>query len=153
MKKNNMERKVLKEIFNKNERNVIFNALCYSCQRYKKQGRIDEAVKVQSVINHVYDAFGIANLKYTKEEVDKIVDNAMEHSVRKVKEYFSGKIDEAHKAGYEAALKDVSAGLVSIIGYKENNEEAADNDGEEKPNEPAASEEKPAEETEHKGKE
>lgn len=150
--KNKMERKVLKEIFNKNERNVIFNSLCYSCHRYKKQGRIDEAVKVQAVINHVYDAFGIANLKYTKEEVDKIVDNVMEHSAKKVTEFFSGKINEAHKAGYEAALKDVSAGLVSIIGYKENNEEAADNNGEEKPNEPAASEEKP-EETEHKKEE
>lgn len=150
MKKNKMERKVLKEIFNKNERNVIFNTLCYSCYRYKKKGRIDEAVKVQSVINHVYDAFGIENVKYTKAEVDKIVDNAIEHSAKKATEFFSGKIDEAHKAGYEAALKDVSAGLVSIIGYKENNEEVADNDGEEKPNEPAASEEKP-EETEHKG--
>lgn len=149
MKKSKMERKLLKEIFNNNERNVIFNALCYSCHHYKKQGKIDEAVKVQSVINHVYDAFGIENTKYTKAEVDNIVDETLKTAGK----YFTKKLDGAHKAGYEAALKDVSAGVVAIIEHKKNNEETAgednDNGGEEKPADDNNPEEKP-EETESK---
>lgn len=105
MKKNKMERKLLKEIFNRAERNIIYNALQYSLLKYKQRDNIDGAIEVQAVLNHVTDAFGVDRQKYTKDEVDKIVDDVLERSTKKAAEFFNGKIDEACKSSYEAALK------------------------------------------------
>lgn len=130
MKKNKMERKLLKEIFNRAERNVIYNALQYSLLKYKQRGNIDSAIEVQAVLNHVTDAFGVDRQKYTKDEVDKIVDDVLERSTKKAAEFFNGKIDEARKSGYAAALKDVSAGIMAIV--KHDDEAATDSKCQEK---------------------
>lgn len=130
MKKNKMERKLLKEIFNHAERNVIYNALQYSLLKNKQRSNIDSAIEVQAVLNHVTDAFGVDRQKYTKDEVDKIVDDVMERSAKKAAEFFNDKIDEARKSGYETALKDVSAGIIAIA--KHDDEAATDSKCQEK---------------------
>lgn len=134
MKRTKMERKLLKSIFNSTERNVIFNALCYSCHKYKQHGQIDEAVKVQSVINRVYDAFGMQNVKFTKEEVDSIVEDTMKRTAEHAEKLFTNKIKQAHRAGYQEALKNVSAGIAVVFNSrKDDNEEQKPTDENEKP--------------------
>ena len=77
MKKAKIEKKLAKALFNDKERAVIMNSLYYSVHKYKQHGDTDNAVFVQAVANRVAEVFDVQNQKYTKAEVDAIVENAL----------------------------------------------------------------------------
>lgn len=107
MKKTKIEKKIAKSLFTEKEQAVIVNSLHYMVNKYKKRGDVDNAALVKSVANRVDDLFDIQNHKYSKNEVDGIVD----HVINKTKESLLSMIEEEaerrFKMGFDAAMKQV----------------------------------------------
>lgn len=93
----------LRVALNREQRLVIWNALQYSDYKYRQNGNIDRAVVTSTVIAQTEKQFGVSGKKYTKEEV-----NAMLNEVaRRIKEDRQMELDEAHQAGREEAISEM----------------------------------------------
>ena len=93
----------LRIALNKEQRLVIWNALQYSDYKYRQNGNIDRAVVTSTIIAQTEKRFGISGKKYTKEEV-----NAMLNEVaRRIKEDRQTELDEAYQAGREEAISEM----------------------------------------------
>lgn len=80
------KRFILKMLLSKQERIIIWNALWYSNHTYRRRGNINGAVAVSQVMNKVGYILGAVPQKYTKAEVDKIVDGVIDAIVKEVAE-------------------------------------------------------------------
>lgn len=77
---------ILSMLLNKRERIIIWNALWYSNHTYRRRGNINGAVAVSQVMNRVEYILGVVPQKYTKAEVDKIVDGVIDAIAKEVAE-------------------------------------------------------------------
>ena len=93
---------ILSMLLNKRERIIIWNALWYSNHTYRRRGNINGAVAVSQVMNKVEYILGAVPQKYTKAEVDKIVDGVIDAIAKEVAAkrmsvgYDKGKEDGSH---------------------------------------------------------
>jgi hypothetical protein len=88
---------------NREQRLVIWNALQYSDYKYRQNGNIDRAVVTSTVIAQTEKRFGVSGKKYTKEEV-----NAMLNEVaRRIKEDRKTELDDAYHAGRQDAIAEM----------------------------------------------
>lgn len=93
----------LRVALNREQRLVIWNALQYSDYKYRQNGNIDRAVVTSTVIAQTEKRFGVSSKKYTKEEV-----NAMLNEVAcRIKEDRQTELDEAYQAGREEAISEM----------------------------------------------
>lgn len=129
MKKAKIEKKLAKALFNDKERAVIMNSLYYSVHKYKQHGDTDNAVFVQAVANRVAEVFDVQNQKYTKAEVDAIVENAL----KEAKERFVKILDDESNSQFKNGI------CVVVVHHPE---EGTESDGEQKPEAPS-NDEKP----------
>ena len=129
MKKAKIEKKLAKALFNDKERAVIMNSLYYSVHKYKQHGDTDNAVFVQAVANRVAEVFDVQNQKYTKAEVDAIVENAL----KEAKERFVKILDDESNSQFKRGI------CVAVVHHPE---EGTESDGEQKPEAPS-NDEKP----------
>lgn len=82
---------LVKMLFNKRQRQIIYNALVFSAYKYRKNGNVDKAVEVQIVLNEVSDKLGIVPETFTREDVDNIVNNIINKAQRdKENAYLAG---------------------------------------------------------------
>lgn len=141
MKKAKIEKKLAKALFNDKERAVIMNSLYYSVHKYKQHGDTDNAVFVQAVANRVAEVFDVQNQKYTKAEVDAIVENALNEAKKNFVKILGDEADSQFKRGYQKAMKQFKNGgiCVAIVHHPE---EGTESDGEQKPETPS-NDEKP----------
>lgn len=146
----------LRVALNKEQRLVIWNALQYSDYKYRQNGNIDRAVVTSTVIAQTEKRFGVSGKKYTKEEV-----NAMLNEVaRRIKEDRQTELDEAYQAGREEAISEMlenirhGRGLVvgEIVEVEETPEERKESAQGEEASAPTA-EEAPKEEQKQEPKE
>lgn len=162
-----MKKFLIKLLFNKRQRMTIWHALVYSAYKYRKHGNVDAAVKVQIVVEEVQNKLGIVPTTFTKDEVDKIINDVMNGA--KTME------QNAYKAGVKQGIKQANVNenknkpVVSMIGvgsvvdlnkcekceskdgcivYNSIKEVENDNNGDEKPQEekPIEQEEQPNDE-------
>ena len=140
MKKAKIEKKLAKALFNDKERAVIMNSLYYSVHKYKQQGDTDNAVFVQAVANRVAEVFDVQNQKYTKAEVDAIVENALNEAKKNFVKILGDEADSQFKRGYQKAMEQFKNGIcVAVVHHPE---EETESDGEQKPEAPS-NDEKP----------
>lgn len=93
----------LRVALNREQRLVIWNALQYSDYKYRQNSNIDRAVVTSTVIAQTEKCFGVSGKKYTKEEV-----NAMLNEVAcRIKEDRKVELDEAYQAGREEAISEI----------------------------------------------
>lgn len=140
MKKAKIEKKLAKALFNDKERAVIMNSLYYSVHKYKQHGDTDNAVFVQAVANRVAEVFDVQNQKYTKAEVDAIVENALNEAKKNFVKILGDEADSQFKRGYQKAMEQFKNGVcVAVVHH---HEEETESDGEQKPEAPS-NDEKP----------
>lgn len=99
-----MKKFLLKLLFNKKQREIIWQSIIFSEYTYRRRGNIDKAAVVQTVINETESAFNVVKKTYTKEEVDYIVANVL----KDVREDNDKKIKIAYNKGYEDSMKQFS---------------------------------------------
>lgn len=75
---------ILSMLLNKRERIIIWNALRFSNHTYRRRGNINGAVAVSQVMQRVEYILGVTSQRYTKEEVDKIVEQVIENIAKEV---------------------------------------------------------------------
>lgn len=136
MKKAKIERKLAKALFNDKERAVIMNSLYYSVHKYKQHGDTDNAVFVQAVANRVAEVFDVQNQKYTKAEVDAIVENALKEAKNRFVKVLDEESDLQFKRGYQKAMEQFKNGgiCVAVVHHPE---EETEIDGKQKPEAPS----------------
>lgn len=140
MKKAKIEKKLAKALFNDKERAVIMNSLYYSVHKYKQHGYTDNAVFVQAVANRVAEVFDVQNQKYTKAEVDAIVENALNEAKKRFVKILDDEADSQFKRGYQKAMEQFKNGVcVAVVHHPE---EGTESSGEQKP-EASSNDEKP----------
>lgn len=140
MKKAKIEKKLAKALFNDKERAVIMNSLYYSVHKYKQHGDTDNAVFVQAVANRVAEVFDVQNQKYTKSEVDAIVENALNEAKKNFVKILGDEADSQFKRGYQKAMEQFKNGIcVAVVHHPE---EGKESDVEQKPEAPS-NDEKP----------
>jgi hypothetical protein len=140
MKKAKIEKKLAKALFNDKERAVIMNSLYYSVHKYKQHGDTDNAVFVQAVANRVAEVFDIQNQKYTKAEVDAIVENALKEAKERFVKILDNESYSQFKRGYQKAMEQFNNGV--CVAVLHHHDEEAKDDGEQKPDAPS-NDEKP----------
>lgn len=135
MKKAKIEKKLAKALFNDKERAVIMNSLYYSVHKYKQHGDTDNAVFVQAVANRVAEVFDVQNQKYTKAEVDAIVENALKEAKKRFVKILDDESNSQFKRGYQEAMKQFKNGICVAVVHQP--EEGAESAGEQKPEAPS----------------
>ena len=127
-------------MFNDKERAVIMNSLYYSVHKYKQHGDTDNAVFVQAVANRVAEVFDVQNQKYTKAEVDAIVENALNEAKKRFVKILDDESNSQFKRGYQRAMEQFKNGIcLAVVHHPEDGTEIA---GEQKPEAPS-NDEKP----------
>ena len=89
-----IKRLFLKMILNKNQREIIWNAILYSEYKYKQHGDTENAIRVGVVKEEVKKVFTNPKTKYTAKEVDQIVAGAIHHTLDCVTEFVQQKLNE-----------------------------------------------------------
>lgn len=98
---------ITKMLFNERQRAMIWRALVYSAYKYRKHGNVDRAAAVQTVMNELADSMGVIPSVFTKEQVDKIVDDVYTDAKHHVNKAYNAGLKE----GYILAQKDMQSGL------------------------------------------
>lgn len=125
MKKSKIEKKLAKALFNNKERAVIMNSLYYSVHKYKQHGDTDNAVFVQAVANRVAEVFDVQNQKYTKAEVDAIVENALNEAKKRFVKVLDDEADSQFKRGFQKAMEQFKNGIcVAVVHHPEEGTES-----------------------------
>lgn len=123
----------VKMLFSKKQREIIQQAVIFSEYTYRRRGRVDEAAKVQCVLNEITPVMGVIKQTFTKEEVDAIVDNFAKSQT----EIFKREIKKAFDAGADSVLKHLKpVGCLCVKKVDENDgndnkEEETEKGGEE----------------------
>lgn len=102
-----------KLLFTKKQRNTIWRALVYSEYKYRQRGNVDAAVEVQIAMNEVEAKLGMIPQKFTKSEVDRIVNNILSDSKKHQESAYLAGIQDGKKQAYNEIenLPEVSTGL------------------------------------------
>lgn len=102
-----------KLLFSKKQRNTIWRALVYSEYKYRQRGNVDAAVAVQSVMNELEVKLGIVPQKFTKSQVDRIVNNVLSDSKKHQESAYLAGIQNGKRQAYNELknLPEVRTGL------------------------------------------
>ena len=129
---------IFNRIFNKRQRDIIWNAILFSQHTYRRRGQVDNAVVVQQVINEIEHIFKVKR-NYSQEEVDAMI-QAVAKDFQNYQTEAENKINKAYQKGVsdgvKKALSDVKNQLnemktvhISGIVIKKEKEDNAESDG------------------------
>lgn len=93
----------LRIALNREQRLVIWSSLQYSDYKYRQNGNVNRAVVTSTVIAQTEKQFGVSGKKYTKEEVDAML-NGVAH---RIQEERKAELDEAYQIGREDAISEM----------------------------------------------
>lgn len=99
---------LVKAIFNERQRNTIMHAIEYSEYKYKKHGKVDQAVRVSVVKEEVKDIFSVkpaAPKTYSETEVNNVVSGAILHTLDSVTTMFKNILKQHGVEGVRVELK------------------------------------------------
>lgn len=116
-----MKKFLLKLLFNKKQREIIWQAMIFSEHTYRRRGDVDGAAVVQTVINETRSAFGVVKDTYTKEEVDYIVAQVIKdtraEAEKQLRKVFRNGVDSSKKeieAAYKKGVEDAKAKMTGV---------------------------------------
>lgn len=96
---------ILNCLFNKRQREIIWNAVLFSEHTYRRRGNVDSAAKVQQVINEVATTFGVKET-FTRQEVDEIMKRTGQQVADDIQKVVGEKLHKAYKDGHKAGIKE-----------------------------------------------
>lgn len=97
---------ILNCLFNKRQREIIWNAVLFSEHTYRRRGDVDSAAQVQQVINEVATTFGVKET-FTRQEVDEIMKRTGQQVADDIQKVVSQKLQKAYKDGRKAGIKEI----------------------------------------------
>ena len=109
-----IKRVILSLLLSKNERVMLWNSLWFSNHTYRRRGNVDGAVAVQIVMNNLEHVLGVTKQKFTHEEVQKIVNDAIEEAVKKSGSIISKVAEEHFQKGLRAAEQMIADSAVDV---------------------------------------
>lgn len=96
---------ILNCLFNKRQREIIWNAVLFSEHTYRRRGDVDSAAQVQQVINEVSTTFGVKET-FTRQEVDEIMRRTGQQVADDIQKVVGEKLQKAYKNGRKAGIKE-----------------------------------------------
>ena len=96
---------ILNCLFNKRQREIIWNAVLFSEHTYRRRGDVDSAAQVQQVINEVATTFGVKET-FTRQEVDEIMKRTGQQVADDIQKVVGQKLQKAYKDGRKAGIKE-----------------------------------------------
>ena len=96
---------ILNCLFNKRQREIIWNAVLFSEHTYRRRGDVDSAAQVQQVINEVSTTFGVKET-FTRQEVDEIMRRTGQQVADDIQKVVGEKLHKAYKDGRKAGIKE-----------------------------------------------
>ena len=96
---------ILNCLFNKRQREIIWNAVLFSEHTYRRRGDVDSAAQVQQVINEVATTFGVKET-FTRQEVDEIMKRTGQQVADDIQKVVGEKLQKAYKDGRKAGIKE-----------------------------------------------
>lgn len=97
---------ILNCLFNKRQREIIWNAVLFSEHTYRRRGDVDSAAQVQQVINEVATTFGVKET-FTRQEVDEIMKRTGQQVADDIQKVVDQKLQKAYKDGRKAGIKEI----------------------------------------------
>lgn len=97
---------ILNCLFNKRQREIIWNAVLFSEHTYRRRGDVDSAAQVQQVINEVATTFGVKET-FTRQEVDEIMRRTGQQVADDIQKVVDQKLQKAYKDGRKAGIKEI----------------------------------------------
>ena len=96
---------ILNRLFDKRQREIIWNAVLFSEHTYRRRGDVDSAAQVQQVINEVATIFGVKET-FTRQEVDEIMKRTGQQVADDIQKVVGEKLQKAYKDGRKAGIKE-----------------------------------------------
>lgn len=116
-----MKKFLLKLLFNKKQRNIIWQAMIFSEYTYRIRSNVDAAAVVQTVINETQSTFGVVKNTYNKEEVDYIVSQVIKdtkvESEKAIKDAYRKGVDSCRQElenAYQKGVDDTMAKIAAV---------------------------------------
>lgn len=101
-----IKRLILGWLLNRRQREVIWQALCYSAHTYVRRGQAKEAATVIRVIDETGSLLDVGKKTWTKEEVENLIEESSELVSKKVNEIANEKYKQGFQAGRSEAIKE-----------------------------------------------
>lgn len=103
-------------LLNKTERIIIWNALWFSNHTYRRRGNTDGAVAIQMVMNNLKYILNVKNQKFAqKEEVKKIIDDAINIVAKSNSDIILKVANEQYKKGFKAGERNFENSLNDFL--------------------------------------
>ena len=108
-----MKKFILGLIFNKRQREVIWQAVLFSAHTYFRRGNPAKADEVHQVINEVGEAFGVKET-YTKSEVDSLLADAVKELGKKAEKAINRAHNDGFHCGFNKAFEAMIKGELKV---------------------------------------
>lgn len=104
---NKIKRFIFNCLFNKRQRNVIWQAVLYSEYTYKRRNNVDGVARVRQVINEVAPVAATKQRTYLESQVNEIVQAQVNAALKGADEKMAAAYKEGKSAGVKAAIDEM----------------------------------------------
>lgn len=104
---NKIKRFIFNRLFNKRQRNVIWQAVLYSEYNYKRKNNAEGVARVRQVINEVATVAATKQRTYLESQVNEIVQAQVNAAIKGAEEKISAAYKEGKAAGVKAAIDEM----------------------------------------------
>lgn len=104
---NKIKRFIFNRLFNKRQRNVIWQAVLYSEYTYKRRNNAEGVARVRQVINEVAPVAATKQRTYLESQVNEIVQAKVNAALKGADEKMAAAYKEGKSAGVKAAINEM----------------------------------------------
>ena len=104
---NKIKRFIFNRLFNKRQRNVIWQAVLYSEYRYRRRNNADGVARVRQVINEVAQIAATKQRTYLESQVNEIVQAQVNAALKGAEKKMAAAYKEGKAAGVKAAMNEM----------------------------------------------
>ena len=109
-----MKKFLIRLIFNKRQREIIWNAIVFSQHTYKRRGDIDNASEVGVVINETEKLFTKKEPKFTLSQVKAFVNKMQEEMLQASSDFAKSKFVEGVRIGKQSKEENSNGSKIEV---------------------------------------
>ena len=109
-----MKKFLIRLIFNKRQREIIWNAIVFSQHTYKRRGDIDNASEVGVVINETEKLFTEKEPKFTLSQVKAFVNKMQEEMLQASSDFAKSKFVEGVRIGKQSKEENSNGSKIEV---------------------------------------
>ena len=104
---NKIKRFIFNRLFNKRQRNVIWQAVLYSEYTYKRRNNADGVARVRQVINEVAPVAATKQRTYLESQVNEIVQSQVNTALKRAEKKIAAAYKEGKAVGAKATIDEM----------------------------------------------